>query len=249
VHRQRVRDFFAHAHGAIEQMLQDTSRLLADLTDCAAVVIGPSTEVAATIRSCQLVDLGRVGLLVLVLSNGAVEKATIELPAGIGADRLGPAGAHLARHLTGLSLQEAAVQRVPSSGNQETDDVVRRVGAVLSGGHSGEPDQVYVGGTSRMVSSFDALDQVRSILSVLEQQYVVVTLLRDVMDRGMSVAIGTELGLEPLADCSVVVAPYQIEGEQGGTIGLLGPTRMNYAQALAAVAVVGKRLGRHLTDG
>src|SRR5579871_6759259 len=101
IHRQRVRDFFGHAHGAIEQMLQDTSRLLADLTDCAAVVIGPSVE-EATIRSCQLVDLGRVALLVLVLSNGAVEKVTIELSSdAVGAERLAAASAHLAHHLTG----------------------------------------------------------------------------------------------------------------------------------------------------
>jgi heat-inducible transcriptional repressor len=249
VHRLRVRDFFAHAHGAIEQMLQDTSRLLADLTDCAAVVIGPSAEVA-TIRSCQLVDLGRAALLVLVLSNGTVEKYPLELPGGATDGRLAAAGTHLATHLTGLSLQEAAARpRVPSTGDPETDELVKRAGAALRGGHGGDADQVYVGGAARMVTAFDAVDTVRRILSVLEQQFLVVTLLRDVMDRGLSVAIGTELGVEPLAECAVVVAPYRVEGEQGGTIGLLGPTRMNYAQALAAVAVVGKRLGQHLGDG
>jgi heat-inducible transcriptional repressor len=248
IHRQQVRDFFAHAHGAIEQMLQDTSRLLADLTDYAALVIAPSAEVA-TIRSCQLVDLGRVAMFVIVLSNGAVEKCTVELPAGVGGEGLGAVGTHLAAHLTGLSLQEAASRpRIPSTGDAVTDDLVKRISGAL-GGQGVEGDQVYVGGASRMVSGFEALDQVRRILSVLEQQYVVVSLLRDVMDRGMSVAIGTELGLEPLADCSVVVAPYQIEGEPAGTIGLLGPTRMNYAHALAAVAVVGKRLGQHFADG
>jgi heat-inducible transcriptional repressor len=247
IHRQRVRDFFAHAHGAIEQMLQDTSRLLADMTDYAALVIAPSVE-EATIRSCQLVDLGRVAMFVLVLSNGAIEKCTVELPAGVGGERLGAAGAHLSAHLTGLSRLQAVRPRIPSTGDVVTDDLVKRICGAL-GGHGAEGDQVYVGGASRMVSGFDAMDQVRRILSVLEQQYVVVSLLRDVMDRGLSVAIGTELGLEPLADCSVVVAPYQIEGEHAGTIGLLGPTRMNYAHALAAVAVVGKRLGQHFADG
>jgi heat-inducible transcriptional repressor len=87
------------------------------------------------------------------------------------------------------------------------------------------------------------------VLGILEQQYVVVTVLRDVLDRGLQVAIGTETGLEMLAECSLVVAPYMVEGEQAGTIGVLGPTRMNYPQALAAVAVVSKRLGRRLTDG
>ena len=62
-------------------------------------------------------------------------------------------------------------------------------------------------------------------------------------------AIGTETGLEPLADCSVVVAPYEIEGQTAGSIGVLGPTSMDYTQALATVAVVGRRLGDRLTEG
>ena len=69
------------------------------------------------------------------------------------------------------------------------------------------------------------------------------------LHRGLSVAIGTEHGIVPLADCSVVVAPYTVEGEPAGTVGVLGPTRMHYEQALAAVAVVSKRLGKALTEG
>ena len=57
-------------------------------------------------------------------------------------------------------------------------------------------------------------------------------------------AIGAEHGLLPLADCSVVVAPYEVDGERAGTVGVLGPTRMHYDQALAAVAVVSKKLSR-----
>ena len=119
----------------------------------------------------------------------------------------------------------------------------------LSGGHEDEPDQVFVGGASRMAAAFDTVNTVRQVLTILEQQYVVVTLLRDVIDRGASVSIGAEHGLESLAECSIVVAPYTVEGEPAGTVGVLGPTRMNYPQALAAVAVVGKRLGAHLTEG
>ena len=78
---------------------------------------------------------------------------------------------------------------------------------------------------------------------------MVVSLLQDVLDRGLNVAIGTETGLAPLADCAVVVAPYLVDGVPAGTIGVLGPTRMNYPQALAAVAVVSQRLGRQLSEG
>ena len=75
------------------------------------------------------------------------------------------------------------------------------------------------------------------------------SLLRDVLDRGLQRGHRHRAGLEPLADCSLVVAPYEVEGEPAGTIGVLGPTRMNYPQALAAVAVVSQRLGHRLSEG
>ena len=59
----------------------------------------------------------------------------------------------------------------------------------------------------------------------------------------------SEHGLQTLNECSIVVAPYSVDGEGMGTIAVLGPTRMNYPQALAAVAVVGNRLGRRLSEG
>ena len=97
-----------------------------------------------------------------------------------------------------------------------------------------------------MARAFDAVDTVRSVLHTLEQQYVLVSLVRDILDRGLSVAIGAEHGVEPLAACSVVVKPVVVDGEQVGTVGVLGPTRMNYPQALATVEAVSDRLGRRL---
>jgi heat-inducible transcriptional repressor len=92
---------------------------------------------------------------------------------------------------------------------------------------------------------------VRQVLAILEQQYVVVSLVREVLDsddqQGLSVSIGAELGLQSLAECSIIVARYAIEGEPIGTVGVLGPTRMNYPQAMAAVAIVSERLGRTLS--
>src|SRR5436305_1771939 len=89
--KQQVKDFFAKAHGELEQMLQDTSRLLVGLTDYAAVVTAPTHEVA-TIRSAQVVGLApRAALLVVVLSNGVVEKRTLELEHETGEERIGAA--------------------------------------------------------------------------------------------------------------------------------------------------------------
>jgi heat-inducible transcriptional repressor len=244
---EQVQEFFTRAHGELEQMLHDTSQLLSRLTDYAAVVVGPSHEVAS-VRLAQLVGLGHgVALLVVVLSNGVVEKRTLELERDTSEAHISAASIRLAEHLTGRTLHDGTLAR--PSGDVATDAIVAAALSSLAASHDEELDHVVVGGAARMASAFDALDTVRQVLVILEQQYVVVSLLSDILDRGMSVAIGTEHGQPSLADCSIVVAPYTVEGEAAGTIGVLGPTRMNYPQAMAAVAVVSKRLGAHLTDG
>ena len=241
---QQVRSFFNKAHGEIEQMLSDTTRLLSDLTHSAAVVVGPAHE-QATVRSVQIVGLApRIVLMVAVLSNGAVEKRTIELDQDVDEVSVTRAAAHVDAHLRGRHVGE--LSGLGSCGHAQADVVVAAVKSAVSG--VGD-DQVFVGGTAQMAGAFEAVETIREVLGILEQQLVVVTLLRDVLDRGLTVAIGAETGMAPLAECALVVSPYVIEGETAGTIGVLGPTRMNYPQALAAVAVVSKRLGRRLSEG
>jgi heat-inducible transcriptional repressor len=242
---QQVRAFFDRTHGEIEQMLADTTRLLSGLTDYAAVVVGPAREVA-TIRTVQLVGLTpAVALFVAVLGNGAVEKVTIELGADTDDAVLARASEHLAAHAVGHPLRDLASLDAPA--DPAVEAVVARVrAAVVDEGHD---EHVFVGGAARMAASFEAVDTIRSVLTILEQQLVVVSLLRDVVDRGLNVAIGSETGMQPLSECSIVVSPYVVDGEPGGTVGVLGPTRMNYPQAVAAVAVVGQRLGRRLSEG
>ncbi len=244
--RRQVRQFFAHVHGEVEELLGRTSGLLANLTDYASVVVGPSHE-SAPIRSVQLVGLApRVVLVLVVLSDGAVEKRTVDLTADASDTMLGAAGAHLSAHLVGTTLPAAGPP--PPTGDAAVDAVVAQVvPAIIDLGVSDEPEHVFVGGSSRMAAAFDAVETVRSVLSILEQQLVVVELIEDILERGLSVAIGAEHGFEPLASCALVVAPVSVDGETAGTIGVLGPTRMNYPRALAAVHVVGEQLSRRLT--
>jgi heat-inducible transcriptional repressor len=246
--RQQVRQFFDHAHGEIEEMLERTSGLLANLTDCTAMVVGPSHE-SASIRSVQMVGLGhRLALVVVVLADGAVQKQTIELPEDADEDVVSDAGARLAAHGLGSRLAEVAATATPS-GDPVVDAVVASgVAALRCLGEADGHDQLFVGGSSRMAAAFDAVDTVRSVLTILEQQLVVVSLLRDILDTGLTVAIGAEHGVEPLASCAIVVMPVSVDGIEAGTIGLLGPTRMNYPLALAAARVVGDRLGERLGE-
>ena len=240
--RGRVRDFFAAASGELESTLARTSDLLTSLTDCTAVVVGPSAQ-ASTIRSAQIIDLSsHVAMVVAVMSNGVVEKRTVEVAIGLTPEIVDDASRRLAAAVEGRTLEELEPDSV-----DERDPLLLAALAALR--EAGREAAVYVGGASRVATAFEAVEQVRDILTILEQQIVVVSLISDVLERGMRVAIGEETGVEPLAECSLVVAPYSIEGEPAGTIGVLGPTRMDYSQALAAVAVVSRRLGNVLSEG
>jgi heat-inducible transcriptional repressor len=248
VQRRKVTQFFDQVQGEMETVLERASGLLSELTSYASVVVGPSHD-SATIRSVQLVGLTpQHALLVIVLSDGAVEKRTIDLDTEVSEDVLTRAGAQLAGYLVGHNL--AGPWTVPTSGSKRVDHLVEMARlAIASIEGDLDAEQVYVGGPARLAQSFEAVETVRSVLAILEQQLVVVTLLRDVLDRGLSVSIGTELGFEPLSSCAVVVAPVTAEGQSLGAVGLLGPTRMDYARAMAAAHVVGERLGERLGGG
>jgi heat-inducible transcriptional repressor len=190
---------------------------------------------------------GHTALAVVVCSNGNVEKRTLEIDPDTTETTLSAASAHLARELAGTAW--GAPRQVPPTGDAAVDAVVARAAATFVPSADSGSDGVWVGGASRMASAFDAVETIRQVLTILEQQVVVVGLISDILDRGLTVAIGAEHGVQPLAGCSVIVAPYEVEGERAGSIGILGPTRMDYQQALAAVAVVSRRLGRALSEG
>ena len=239
-----VGDFFSAAHGRLEELLHQTSDLLTRLTNSASMVLGPAAA-AAVVRSVQIVGLSTTtATAILVLSNGTVASEVIDLPDGTVDDEIRRAAAHLDSMLSGRSIGDTST--VPSLGEARVDEIA--VAALDALRRASSDDQVFVGGASTVAASFDAVEVVRDVLHTLEQQFVVVSLVQNILDRGMSVAIGVEHGVEPLAACSVVVAPVVVDGEHLGSVGVLGPTRMNYPQALATVGLVSDRLGRHLGD-
>jgi heat-inducible transcriptional repressor len=242
-----VREFFATTHGELEQMLSETSRLLADVTGTAAVVVGEPVEVA-TIRSVQLIDLTPRSVLgVMVMSNGVIVKRTVELDEDVDPGALASAQQLIGDVTAGESLGVLTDWQQP----------VEHPGAALAGlaaaalreAANAESHQMFVDGRSHIAGSFDARETIEAVLGILEQQFVVVSLLKELVDNGMAVSIGSESGVAPLADCSLVVAPYEAGGEPAGAIAVLGPTRMNYPETLSAVAVVSQRLSRLLSEG
>lgn len=257
----QINEFYDRAHGELGRMLDHTSRMLSELTAHTAVVVPPQKE-SGQIRSVQLVglgptmlangDTGSVALLVVVLANGVVEKSPIDFPAAVSTGHLAAATAHLSTLLVGTSIAKSASARA-QTGDVLVDEVVSAALEALQPLNApADAVGLHVGGTSKLAESFDALQTVRSVLSVLEEQYLVVGLLRETARKGMAVSIGAEHasdGLyQSLATCSIVVAPYVIDGRVAGSVGVLGPTRMNYPQVIAAVEAVSSGLGDRLSE-
>ncbi|MEL6892640.1 MAG: heat-inducible transcriptional repressor HrcA [Actinomycetota bacterium] len=245
VSQRQVGEFFAAAHGRLEELLHQTTDLLAELTHSAAVVVGPKAQ-AVAVRRVQLVGLTTsLATAVVVFANGTVENVQVDLVEGDDEERLAAASQHLSAQLDGAALGEAP-ELVPTG-----DPGIDRLSAAALGRirEASDVEPVFTGGVAELANAFDAVDTVRSVLQTLEQQFVVVSLVSDIVDRGMSVAIGVEHGVAPLSLCSVVVAPVVVEGEHLGSVGVLGPTRMNYPQALATVDVVSDRLATRIEEG
>lgn len=248
VQRRAVSEFFASAHAALEELLHETSQLLSTVSRHAAMVVGPQHD-ASAVRSVQLVPLQPdVVLVVTVLSNGVVEKSVITLDGDVDEAHVGAATAVLDRQLKGAAWTE--LPAILATGEPEVDALARAAHHALTARADEEPEHFFVGGASRLAaegSAFETSERASRLLEMLEHQVVVVSLVRELLDQGLRVSIGSENPLDELRDCSIVLAPYAIDGAPIGVVGVLGPTRMDYRHALAAVSAVSQQLGRHLS--
>lgn len=261
--RREVADFFGTASRAMDDLLHETSQLLSRLTHHAAVVVGPQHE-EARIRVVQLVLLSpRVVLVVVVLGNGVVEKETLQFEGDVDGPQLDAASASLNQHcpgqvLTSLSLPSGSTGTEPGSTSPSISsgvgptafEIATRACAALRVVPGTGPEPLFVGGASQLAAEGEAFQSpasVARVLGLLEQQVVVVAVMRELLGPGLTVTIGSEHSRDDLRDCSLVLAPYVIEGAPAGTVGVLGPTRMDYRQAQAAVSTVSSQLSRELS--
>ena len=239
----QINEFFKNVRGEVEDVLEQTSTLLSQMTNYTSVVVGPG-HAHASILSVQLVNLDpRHHLLVTVYSDGSVTKHSVRPSHEASHVEVTEASRQLNALLIGTTL-ESRVQ-VPSR-HDHVAALVRESVSVL---HAEQPtvdgDQVFIGGSSRVADVFDGVETVRKVLGILEQELLVVSLVQDILDQGLSVAIGSEHGYESLSACAVVVAPVTIDGDPAGAVGLLGPTRMKYAEAMAVAHAVSEHLTTH----
>ncbi len=253
--RQMLQKFFSHLHGEVDQLLERSANLLARLTDYSSIAIRyTKQDQSALMRSVQIVGMSeRTGLIVVVLGNGSVQTENIEFKCDVSEATLSEASAILHRHLAGKSFNDVCSNAtIPAEyiahANRHVADLIDTVMPKIAGMYTASNrEHVFIGGSSHIADAFDAIDSIRMILSMLEQQLVLVDIMERMIENGMSVAIGTsEHGNTVLADCTLIVTPIKIDSYLAGSLGLLGPVRMNYPMTLAIVNEVGARLSEKL---
>lgn len=248
-----IKSFFGEPRWELEDALSQTAALLSSLTDHAAVVFAPSLD-RSLVRHVELVELsgGKV-MVVLVTDTGRVENHVIS-PQDHGERdlQLDETAQMLNRILEDVPLELAAetiiqgITKLPL----ELRDVATEVAQVLASGlTAGDAPRVFLEGTSNIVDEekFSDLETVRQVIGALEHRRLLLEVLADGLATGMvSVRIGAENQASEMQFCSVITAPYGAIDSPIGSLGVVGPTRMDYRRSIAAVHEVSTSLGRML---
>ncbi|HEY0958340.1 MAG TPA: heat-inducible transcriptional repressor HrcA [Novosphingobium sp.] len=238
--------------GSIEAALAATSALLSDLSAGAGVVMVPRRE--PRLQHVQLVPMSTErALAVLVDEDGAVENRILPLSAGVTAAMLEQASNYITAHLSGRTLIEAvgAMRNEIASGRSALDsaseDLVIRGLAVWSEDAARRPVLIVRGQANLLdESALSDIERVRSLLDDLENKQSVVELLESARAaESTRIFIGSENRLFALSGSSVIASPYRDrEGRVVGVVGVIGPTRLNYARVVPMVDFTAQSLGK-----
>jgi heat-inducible transcriptional repressor len=250
----QIRSFFGEPRWELEDALRQTASLLSSITNHAAVVFAPALD-RSLVRHVELVALsGGRAMVVLVTDTGRVENHIIALPPEPEDMQLDETTQMLNRMLADTPLEEAPakiieeLERLPL----ELRLVASAVAVALAQGlHEVDGERVFLEGTSTIVDEhkFSDLETVRQVIGALEHRRLLLEVLEDALSLGsVSVRIGSENQVSEMQFCTVITAPYGGTSSPIGSLGVVGPTRMDYRRTIAAVHEVSANLGRMLTD-
>jgi heat-inducible transcriptional repressor len=241
--RRAISTFLEGAHD-LDDMVQRSVRLLAQLTQQVAIVQYPVLA-RSSVRHVELIQLtGTRLLIVLILSTGRVEQRVIELPLELGEDSLAELRTRINRDAMGqpITLAAGALAALAEQVAPQDRTQAAVIAAALVEAMSNErnDERVVVGGTANLARFGDSFDQsIKPMLEALEEHVVLLKLLGEATSSdSITVRIGHEGPYEELATTSVVATGYGPGEEAVGSLGIVGPTRMDYPGSMAAVRAV-----------
>ena len=240
--------------GPIEEALAATTAALSGLSACAGIVLVPKRE--PVLKQMGLVPLSATqALAVLVGGDGSVENRVIDLPRGVTPAALTEVGNYVNARLSGLTLAEAQarlrheIEAGEAALDRVSQELVARGLAVWSRDGDERPVLIVRGQANLLDQSASAdLDRVRQLLEELEERQEIARLLDSARaGKGMKIFIGSENKLFALSGSSVIAAPYRGgDGKVVGVVGVIGPTRLNYARVVPMVDFTAQALSRLL---
>lgn len=247
---QSIKHLFDERVSRIEQVILEASKVLSDITHYTAVLLGPQTD-RVLIRHIHLVPIGDDQVLMVVVTNsGVIKDIVIRVPGGVQSSFLERISNMLSERCQDLCLGEMGnemLQELKRHIDRERDFFNAMVDAFT--GTLRDRD-VYLGGTTNIFNypEYQDILRARNFLNLMEKRNLLYDMLKDIDQEGVNVTIGRENVLEELQEFSVVTASYRAGGRVLGSIGLIGPTRMEYAKAISTLDYVGKSLTQYLTD-
>ena len=239
----------SHFTGRVHQMedvIDHAAQVLSTLTHYTAVVLSPKGA-QPRLRTVQLVPVSAdTALVVIVTDMGVIRDSVIRIGSQMDSDTLYAISRTLTAELQGCTLAEAC-ERIPALTERLSvnDSVVRELYGFLDNGRQNpRKGHMAVGGTSNMLSypEYSDVDKARSFLSLMETRDKLADIIRGNGEMAFTVRIGPETGVPEMADCSIVTATYSSRGGQQGTIGVIGPTRMQYSRVLSILNMMGHQL-------
>ena len=242
-------------NGPVERALEQASSLLSELSGAAGMVMVPTQE--ARLQQFNLVDLGQGrALAVLVGEDGGVENRVVELGGVASQSALEQASNYVSARLSGRTLSEAAntMRGEIAQGRSQLDDASRDLverGLAVWSEDANERPVLIVRGAANLLdeTALEDVERVRSLLDDLEDKQSVSALLeRARQAEATRIFIGSENRLFGLSGSSVIASPYRDqEGRVVGVLGVIGPTRLNYARVVPMVDMTARSLGKLIT--
>jgi len=230
-----------------QRLMTAASTLLSDLSRFAGLVMTPRRSPA--FRQIEFLSLsGKRILLIIVTMEGEVENRVILTEQPVSASALTEAANYFNQHFAGHDFDQVRAKLRDELGRMR-DDITRLMSAAVdAGSQAAGQENVVVSGSrklldveelsSNMGSLFDAFEQKTGLLQLLDQS-------RNAA--GVQIFIGGESDLLPFDECSLVSAPYSVDGQVVGTLGVVGPTRMAYERVVPIVDITAKLLSSALS--
>ena len=235
----------------VREMSTRIAKALASMTNYTAAVMTRTPRSEQILSHLQLVPVSeRRALLILVMTSGKVRQHMLELQNPIAPDELYAVSRILSRQLEGCPLSD--LTRALSLVDDAPEGAIDVMRAIFQQRPRDESDisELAIGGRSNLLGfpEYADVDKAKALLRVLETREKLVSLLSQDGEMEMSVRIGPETGMEETKDCSVVTASFRLSDGTVNTIGLIGPTRMQYGKALSVLEQVGRSLQELLED-